>query len=353
MDFNYLKSDLESIAKRIDVLDQLSNSTILVTGATGLVGSLTIRGFAFLNDVNNVNIKIIAQARTEAKVKKMLGDLFEAGKISVIYQDAADKYTIEGNVDYIIHTASPTASKYFVTQPVETIHTAYMGTKQILELARVKKSKGVVYVSSMEVYGVTNPDLPKITEKDLGYIDISKVRSSYSEGKRICELMCVSYANEYGVPIKIARLAQTFGAGVSINEGRVFAQFAKSVINKTDIILHTDGMSEGNYCYTADVIVALMELLVKGISGEAYTVCNEATNTTIANMAKMVATKFGNSDIKVIFDIPQDEMTFGYAPAVKMKLSNEKLCELGWKPSVGLEGMYQRLIECFLLQMER
>lgn len=352
MNNKYLQSDLEAIVEKITFIDELRNSSIFITGATGLVGSLTVRATAYLNEVKDANIRIIAQARNREKMQTVLGDLLDNKEIVPFYQDVLNAYMISEDIDYIIHTASPTASKFFVTHPVETIHTAYMGTMNVLELAKEKKSKGVVYVSSMEVYGVTNPNLSQVTEMDLGYIDISKVRSSYSEGKRICELLCASYADEYKVPVKMARLAQTFGAGVNISEGRVFAQFAKSAINKEDIVLHTDGMSEGNYCYTADVVVALLLLLVRGNSGESYTVCNEDTNTTIAGMARMVAEKFGNGEMNVVFDIPKDEKMFGYGPAVKMKLCSDKLRRLGWKPTVGLEGMYTRLIESFINQMK-
>lgn len=126
-----------------------------------------------------------------------------------------------------------------VTKPVETICVAVDGTRNILELAKENDVKSVVYISSMEVYGSPDASLPYVSENDYGYVDILNVRSCYPEGKRMCECLCTSYAHEYNLPIKIARLAQTFGAGVSKNETRVFAQFARSLINEEDIILHT------------------------------------------------------------------------------------------------------------------
>ena len=200
----------------------------------------------------------------------------------------------------------------------------------------------------MEMYGVPDAGLPKVQEKDLGYIDILNVRSSYSEGKRIAECLCASYCDEYGVPVKIARLAQTFGAGILQQDNRVYAQFARSVLNKRDIVLHTEGKSYGNYCYTTDAIRALILLLNKGENGQAYNVCNEETTTTIADMAKMVNQEFGDGSIKVIFDIPKDQKTYGYAPDVKMCLSSEKLRMLGWIPQYSLSQMYERMIAYML-----
>lgn len=149
---------------------------------------------------------------------------------------------------------------------------------------------------------------------------------------------------EYGVKVKIARLAQTFGAGILPGENRVFAQFAKSVISGRDIVLHTRGLSEGNYCYTRDCVLGLFIILLCGENGEAYNVANPKSHTTIAEMAHMVADKISNGKIKVIYDIPKDNV-FGYAEDTKMKLNSDKLQALGWTPEIGLEDAYKRMIE--------
>ena len=156
--------------------------------------------------------------------------------------------------------------------------------------------------------------------------------------------MCVAYMREYGVKVKIARLAQTFGAGILPGENRVFAQFAKSVISGRDIVLHTRGLSEGNYCYTRDCVLGLFIILLCGENGEAYNVANPKSHTTIAEMAQMVADKISNGKIKVIYDIPKDNV-FGYAEDTKMKLNSDKLQALGWTPEIGLEDAYKRMIE--------
>ena len=252
------------------------------------------------------------------------------------------------DIDYIFHCASITTSKTMIEKPVETICTSVEGTKNILELAKNKKSKSVIYVSSMEMYGAFNNLNHDVTEKDLGYVDNLKIRSNYPESKRLCENMCIAYMSEYNIPVKIARLAQTFGAGILPGENRVFAQFAKSAIKGEDIVLHTKGMSEGNYCYTRDCITGLLTILLKGKNGEAYNVSNPESHITIADMAYMVADKIAEGRIKVVFDIPS-ENKFGYAADTKMKLNSSKLQALGWKPEIGLEEAYKRMI----LDMEK
>ena len=261
--------------------------------------------------------------------------------LEIVVGDITCPIDIKGAVDYIFHCASVTTSKIMVEQPVETLMTSIEGTKHILNLAKQKSCKSVVYVSSMEVYGAFDHD---VTEDDLGYIDPLKVRSNYPEAKRLCENMCIAYLQEYGIPVKIARLAQTFGAGILPNENRVFAQFARSVINNENIILHTKGLSEGNYCYTRDCMTGLLTILLKGKDGEAYNVSNPNSHITIVDMAKMVAHEIAKGNIEVLFDIPETN-TFGYAVDTKMKLSSNKLQKLGWNPEIGLEEAYKRMIK--------
>lgn len=198
-------------------------------------------------------------------------------------------------------------------------------------------------VSSMEMYGSFAEANNNVTETELGYINPLAVRSNYPESKRLCENMCVAFWSEYGVPVKIARLSQTFGAGILSGENRVFAQFARSAIEGKDIVLHTRGLSEGNYCYTRDTIMGLFLILIKGENAEAYNVTNPETHTTIVDMARMVCQKFGNGKIKVVFDIPESNQ-FGYAADTKMKLNADKLKNLGWRPEIGLEEAYRRMI---------
>ena len=147
--------------------------------------------------------------------------------------------------------------------------------------------------------------------------------------------------------MKIARLAQTFGAGVSESDGRVFAQFTKSCLAGTDIVLHTEGKSMGNYCYTADAVRGLLTILLKGENANAYTVVNESTSMPIREVAKLVSDTLTAGKTKIIFDIPESALTYGYAPDVTMRLSSAKLRSLGWSPEVDLPEMFRRLAESF------
>ena len=324
-----LEEDLKAICSDPAVpVDKLAGRKILVTGATGLIGSNLVKLLLTINRKKKQHGKILALVRNREKSEKIYAEWLNDENLCLIQGDIREDWSeffSDMTPEFIFHTASVTASKYMVDYPVETIDTIVNGT----------------FLSSMEVYGTS--DLPEVREENIGYVNPLSVRSDYPESKKLCENLCVAYSREYGIPVKIARLAQVFGAGVLPGESRVFAQFARSVINGTDIILHTQGRSEGNYCYLGDALSALLILMIRGKSGEAYNIANEENHTTIADMAEIVAEQIAGGKIHVVYDIP-DVNQNGYAPDVKLKLNADKMRSLGWKPKVNLRESYERMI---------
>lgn len=324
--------------------DALNGKTFFITGATGLIGSQTAKTLLKCNELFHANITVVAYVRNEEKAKAVF-DGYLGNQLRFCIGDLSSPVSFDGPVDYIIHGASVTASKAFVNTPVETIRTAIYGTELVLEFAKEKQVSGMTYLSSLEVYGTPDGSKETITEADYGYIEPLSVRSSYSEGKRMVECLCASYASEYGVPVTIARLSQTFGAGVEYNDGRVFAEFARCAIEKKDIILHTDGSTVRTYCYTRDAISAILTILQKGKVGEAYNVTNPNTACSIKEMGELVCKLYPESHIKVRIEIPENVAAFGYNPQMIIRLNTDKLEALGWCPAVDLDDMFRRTIE--------
>ena len=337
--------DYEEVANSSVDFKAFDNKTIMVTGATGLIGSLLIKSLLYCNEKHNLHLKIIGCVRNIEKAKEVFKDLKDENSLVFCVCDfRKDSIQYAGDVDYIVHTAAITNSKMMVEYPIDTAMIAINGTNSLLDYAIKSKAKSVVYLSSMEAYGQLNLD-DKVNEKQLGYININNPRSSYPESKRMCECLCVAYNSQHNLNVKIVRLAQTFGAGIAENENRVFAQFARSVIEKKDIVLHTIGKSEGNYVYTSDAIIGILLILLKGKSGEIYNLSNENSHMTIKDMAEMVANEIAQGNIKVIYDIPKNQMQYGYAPDTKLWLDATKIKELGWEPKISLKESYYRTIE--------
>ena len=308
---------------------------VLVTGATGLIGKcLTI-------ELLKNGAEVFALVRN---IEKATAIFKENSKLHFIVSDIVDLPLENMKIEYIIHGASQTGSKDFVYRPVETINTAVLGTLRILEFARLNPIKGFIYLSSMEVYGTPYSD-NKINELYETNINTMKVRSCYPEGKRMCESICSSYASEYEIPTKVVRLTQTFGPGVQYNDGRVFAEFARCVIENKDIVLKTKGETKRNYLYTEDAVSAILMVLIKGKVSEAYNIANEKTYCSIHEMAELVAQKCAKGKIKVVIDEEQEIEKLGYAPTLHMNLDCSKIKKLGWNPKVDLEEMFNSMIE--------
>lgn len=327
-----------SCDKAGEVMKGINKTSFLITGATGYIGSNLIK---YLCD--HTDSKIYALVRDKDKATKQL----QSG-ISILESDLTSWNAYMGqeqSLDYIIHCASITKSLEMISHPVKVIESIVNTTQDVMELARKCRCKSVVYLSSMEVYGdIDCSNGHRVSEKELGSIDLFNVRSCYPMGKRMAENICYSYFKEYGVPVKIVRLAQTFGRGVLPTDTRVFAQFVRAAKEKNNIVLHTQGNSMGNYCGIDDTVSGIMTVLHYGKDGESYNVVNEANTMTVGQMAELVANRVAGGKIKVTYEIPQDNI-YGYAVDTGLRLSGEKLMGLGWKPMQSIEDMYRDMLE--------
>lgn len=322
--------------------EELKNSSIMITGATGLIGTELALDLMELNDEMQLGIRLLLMVRDENKLDKSLEKYVKSGNIKIITGDVADWRGTDEKTDYIIHAASITASRTMVEKPVEVIMTNVNGTKNILEYAKNIGAKSAVYLSSMEAYGFTETET-LLDEDNIQYLNPLAIRSCYPESKRMAENMCVSYFSEYGVPVKIIRLAQTFGKGVKENDTRVFAEFARCAKSGEDIVLMTDGASKRMYLDISDAAAAIITVMLKGENGSAYNAANKDTYCSIAEMAEAVAKEIANGKIKVCFKKSGNNSHF--SPPHKLFLDTSKIEGLGWNAEIGLMQMYINMIE--------
>lgn len=321
-------------------LSELSNKHVFITGATGLIGMNIVKRLLDYNYEYGCNINITIMVRNRKKANIVFGKYIS--DIRVLQGDVNEPIVYDGQVDLIIHAASCTSSKAFVETPVDAITTIFHGTENVLAFAAGKGVQSFVYLSTMEVYGTPQTD-DKIYETSVTNIDPMKVRSCYPESKRLSENLCRAFMEQYGIPIKVLRLTQTFGPGVNYDDGRVFAEFARCVIEKKDILLHTMGDTRRNYLYTEDAVDAILTVLLRGQNGEAYNAANEDTYCSIREMAEMVALECAHNEIDVRIELEENDKR-GYAPTLHMNLSTEKLRSLGWEAQVPLQEMYLNMI---------
>jgi len=318
-------------------LEKLRNSNVFVTGGTGLIGYNIIKELAALQP--DLGLRIYALVRNEHRAKEKFREF--ADQVQLIQGDVLQKIQMDEHVDYVIHGASVTSSQAFVDTPVETIMTSVMGSRNLLEFAREKSVKSLVYLSSMEVYGAPS-EKKLLTEDCVDYLDPMKLRSSYPESKRMCENLCVAYSHEYGVPVKVVRLAQTFGPGLAANDRRVIIQFLNSALAKEDIQIKASGESSRMYLYTADAVTGILSILLGGEDGLAYNLANKDTYCSIKELAQKVLALYSPEN-RVLTNTGTEEERRIYPPDSYLYLDTSRVEALGWRPRFGIEEAFRGL----------
>ena len=338
------EEDLEWISNADLPWEQLRDSNILITGATGLIGMTAVHALICAARKRGLGLHIYAVVRDPGKAEKIFGDLTGAPELSFLEGTMEELPSIPEKIEYWIHGACPTASAFMSEHPTRVIRTSVEGTVNLLEKARQTDTKGFVFLSSMEAFGEVREE-KLLDENTLGTVDLSRVRSCYPESKRMCEMLCTCYAKEYGVRAMSIRLAQTFGPGVDPDDRRVFAMMTRNAINGEDIVLATKGTSRHPYLYTAQAVTAILTVLLKGTPGQTYNAANPATYCSIFEMGEMVAREVAGSRIRVRVDESGDASRYPAPSFLNMDIA--KIEKLGWKPEHDLVWMYKRL-ECYL-----
>ena len=340
-----LEDDLKTIIAEDLSWEKLKNKTVMITGASGMVGSYMLYVLLMLNDEKHYGIKVDAVMRN---VNKLPEEVRNREDVNVVVADVTKDIPDVGDIDYIIHAASPASPLIMQNQPVETIAANTIGTFKTLELAKEKNAEGYLFISSREIYGQPDEGQEFFYENTYGFVDQLNPRSCYSEGKKAAETMCVCFHEEYGLNTKIARLAHTYGPGMSIYDGRVQADFLKNVYHNEDIVLKSEGTAVRTYTYIADAIAGMYQILLDS-EDIVYNIGNEAGKVSIRDLAEILVSIYPERGLKLVFDIPEGG-TKGTAPYTLGILSSEKLRKLGWNPKYSVKDGFKRTLEYLELE---
>ncbi len=341
--------DCEDLYKE-EIIDwaRLDQTSILITGACGMLPAYMVWMLIYLNEHQNFHIRILALCRNAARASEVFGAYAEREYFQLLTADVSRPVQAEGRLDYVIHAASTSGSQYFGLDPVGVITPNVLGTYYTLELAREKGVKGYLYFSSSEIYGRIEKEF--IDETDCGYLDSMELRNCYAESKRLGENLCKAYSSQHKLQTAVVRPAQTFGPTVNLEKDkRVHSGFVLNILNKEDLLLKSDGLASRNFCYLYDAALGYFKVLLDGEAGEAYNVSNPDCHSTIRGLAELLVKTFPEKHLKVAY-ASHDNVYLENPYKKQSILSVEKLKQLGWAPRISLEEGFRRTVESFLVK---
>jgi UDP-glucuronate decarboxylase len=336
--------DVKRIAELNLPWEKFRNNSILLSGATGLIGSFFIDVIMEKNNSQGLNCKVYALARHEERAKKRFSYCYKNKLFQFVPYDINEPLRNQEikKAGYILHLASNTHPIAYSTDPIGTITTNIIGLKNLLDFSVEHNADRFVFSSSNEIYGENCGDVEKFNEKYCGYIDCNTLRAGYPESKRCGEALCQAYIKQRNLDIVIARLTRSYGPTLLENDTKALSQFIHRAISGKDIILKSAGNQFYSYTYVADAVSGLLTVLLCGETGEAYNVADDASDITLKNLANIVAQACGKN---VIYEIPDIKEAAGYSTATKARLDSEKLKKKGWNAVYDIKTGIERTID--------
>ncbi len=316
-------------------IETLRGKSILITGATGLLGVNLIDALMLMGGV-----KVYAVGRSKENAASRLGEYFDNPNFEFIQQDVCEPFAEDLKVDYIIPGASNTHPLAYSQFPIETIIININGAEHALQLAE-RCGATVLYMSTVEVYG-NAVDKDVFTEDYTGKLNLATSRACYTESKRVSEALCQSYISERGVKVKIVRLSRIFGPTMLESDSKASSQFIKKAIAGEDIVLKSKGEQFFSYTYVSDAVAAMLYIMINGENGTAYNVSNEKCNVHLKDFAQMCAECNGKD---VVFDLPSETEQKGFSIAMQAILDNSKLKGMGFVPKYDMKDAVSRTVE--------
>lgn len=343
-----IKEDLRTIFNSDIDWSKFFNKTILISGANGFLPAYLVETLLYLNFVNpSSNVKVVALVRSIGNAKIRFKAYSENPNLIFIVQDVSNPIQLSTKIDFIIHAASQASPKYYGIDPVGTLSANVLGTFNLLKLARENKVESFLFFSSGEVYGELDASQIPIDENTFGYVNPTNVRSCYAESKRIGENICVSYHHQFDVPIKIVRPFHTYGPGMKLDDGRVYADFVSDILKNQNICMHSDGAAVRAFCYLSDATIAFIKVLLEGKNGEAYNVGNPEEEYSVLKLANTLVDLYPKKKLQVIKIVTNNSNNYLKSPLKSNSPNITKIRQLNWRPLVAVQEGFKRTIESY------
>jgi UDP-glucuronate decarboxylase len=342
-----IRNDLMGICDINLDFRKIKGKTILVTGGGGLLASYLIKSLLAISQSIGLEIKIICVARSFVSVRNRLSDYLTDENIYFLEHDIAAPLPANIRADYYIHAASQASPKYYGIDPVGTLLANTSGTSQLLERAVKTKAQGFLYFSSGEVYGIPVNSEELVHETAFGYIDPMNVRSCYAESKRIGETMCTAWAHQFGLHTNVIRTFHTYGPGLALDDGRVFADFVANAVAGKDIQINSDGRAKRSFCYISDATAGFLTVLLKGEKAEAYNVGNPTCEVSILELAEIITKISPEKNMRIKIQEAEKSNLYIKSPVNRATPSIEKIGKLGWFPKVEISEGFRRTIASY------
>lgn len=333
------EQQIQKIAQDPLLWDRLEGKSVLLSGATGMLGKCLTDLFTERNRQSDEGekIKLIALSRDEERARMRLGECFGEAWFSHAACDVNLGIPELGTVDYVIHAASNTHPYQYANDSIGTITSNVIGTKNLLDYGTTHGAEKFCFVSSVEIYGENRGDVERFDENYLGYLDCNTLRAGYPESKRLGEALCNAYARTFHLDFVIPRLSRVYGPTMLSSDTKAISQFIKKAAKKEDIILKSEGNQKYSYTFVTDAAAGILYTMLLGENGGAYNIADRESDITLKELAGYLA-KITNT--RVVFELPDEKEKAGYSTATKAMLDAEKLNRLGWKAFVHMpEGL--------------